>query len=371
MKPLFADATPAHTRTTVAEPDLSGFQQVNLGNTAVVVAQPVTTRALSTHVITREMIDKLGEATASKPSQITNAILASVKASDADKFGLNLNELVAQAKKLDPAKMGKGGFLSGMLSFGGNLKEKLLAQYSTVEARMDALTVELDKMAVLMKKRAEVDCEEMYKDNEATYASLGQDIEAGKQMLADLEQQLQDLGTPTDGFGAQHVADTQAMIADVEKRVDDFGRGQQLCLLAAPQIRMQQTHDRTLAQSVRDIKVTTLPAWKGVFSRYILAMEAKKGAELVTGVYDATDAAFKMQADQLRTNTVAIATAQQRSVVSIDTLVHMQEQLLGAVDDAQRIAREGREQRALAAPKMKELEAQLISRFSPPQLIHN
>jgi uncharacterized protein YaaN involved in tellurite resistance len=101
----------------------------------------------------------------------------------------------------------------------------------------------------------------------------------------------------------------------------------------------------------------------------VLALESKKGAELVNTVYDATDAAFRMQADQLRENTQQIARAQQRSVVTIETLEHMQTQLLGAVDDALKIADEGRKAREAAQPKLRQLEQGLISRFSPQHLI--
>jgi uncharacterized protein YaaN involved in tellurite resistance len=291
-----------------------------------------------------------------------------VKASDTDAMGAKLNELISQAKKLDPKKIGKPGLIGRIFGAAGNMKEQLMANYATVETQMNRLTGELDGLASQMKKRAE-DCETLFEDNFQTYQSLQADMKAGMQMALDIEAEIASLGTPTDAFAAQKIADLQARADRARKRCDDFDRGCQLAILAAPEIRMQQGHCRSLATTVRDIKVTTLPAWQGVFSRYVLALETKKGAELVNTVYDATDAAFRMQADQLRENTQQVARSQQRSVVTIETLEHMQTQLLGAVDDALKIADEGRKAREAAQPKLRQLEQGLISRFSPQHLI--
>ena len=73
-----------------------------------------------------------------------------------------------------------------------------------------------------------------------------------------------------------------------------------------------------------------------------------------------------MQADQLRENVTLIAKASQRSVVDIDTLEHMQNQLEGALNDAKRIADEGAKARADARVKLAGMDAALIQRNVSP-----
>jgi uncharacterized protein YaaN involved in tellurite resistance len=357
MNPLFATKT-------VAAP--VGFQEILQPQVAqpLTVIQPV---ARSLVIVTDADIDNLGAKNASRSAETSKKILANVRASDTEGFGLKLNELVASAKKLDPKQMGDPGIFKRLFGAPANLKARLMAEYASVETQMNSLIGEIDKMADLMATRVG-DLELMFEENFQTHQLLEQDVAKGMQMVADLEAHIASLGQPKDAFGAQTIADLQSRADRLRKRCDDFERGMQLAKLAAPEIRMQQTHNRSLVNTVRDIKVTTIPAWQGVFSRYVIALEAKKGVEIVNAVYDATDEAFRMQADQLRENTVAISTAQQRSVVSIETLEHMQTQLLGAVDDALRIAKEGRAARDAAKPKLKLLEQGLIERFSVPQL---
>lgn len=373
MKPLFAE-TPAPTATAVP----AGFQAVDL---TPQVAQPVvpyvadnrpeTRRVPATgRVITDDMIDKLGTENATRIASTTKKILENVKASDTDEMGKKLNEIVAQAKKLDPNKLGKPGFFAGLLGMGANVKEKLMAEFASVETQMNQLVKQLDLMSNLMEQRVK-DCDTLFDENKASFDRLGQDIVAGQQMLVEIRAQIDAMGTPSDGFGAQQLADLEARYHRLEKRIDDFERGQQLALIAAPDIRNQQGHCRSLVSTASDLKVTTIPAYMGIFSRYVISLEAKKGAELANTIRDATDAAFRLQADQMRENSRQIATAQQRSVVSIETIEHMQTQLLGALDDAKKIAEEGRKAREAAKPKLKQLEQDLIQRFSPQNLITN
>lgn len=363
MNPLFA------TKPVVVDAPV-GFQEIPQSNQptySVAVPERASVVAYPKLPITDADIDNLGAKNASRAAETSKKILANVRASDTEGFGIKLNELVASAKKLDPKKMGEPSLLGKIFGAPKNLKAKLMAEYASVETQMNALIKEIDVMANLMSSRVD-DLEAMFEENFQTHQLLEQDVATGMQMVAQLEQHIASLGTPKSAFEAQTIADLQSRVERLRKRCDDFERGMQLAKLAAPEIRMQQTHNRALVNTVRDIKVTTLPAWQGVFSRYVIALEAKKGVEIVNSVYDATDEAFRMQADQLRENTVTITTAQQRSVVSIETLEHMQTQLLGAVDDALRIAKEGRAARDAAKPKLKQLEQGLIERFSVPQL---
>lgn len=366
MKPLFADqAKPTAQSVAVSvEPVPPGFKDVTPMSLVTQSSKPMVVA----RVITDAEIDKLGERNSSRVAETTKKIIANIKASDTEGMGLKLNELVVQAKKLDPKTLGKPGFFGRIFGAAGNVKEKLMGEFATVETQVNRLTGELDGMAKLMDQRVG-DCDKMFEENFQTYQALQQDIAAGELMIQQLDDQVAQLGTPTDAFGAQTVADLQSRADRLRKRVDDFQRGSQLAINAAPEIRMQQSHCRSLVSAVRDIKVTTLPAFMGVFSRYVLSLETKKGVELVNTIYDATDAAFRTQADQLRQNAQQVARAQQRSVVTIETLEHMQTQLFGAIDDAKKIAEEGRAAREAAKPKLKELEQGLIARFSPPALL--
>lgn len=340
-----------------------------ISNTLVPVSPPIGQSVIAVNV-TDDLLDKVGERNRTTAAGFSQKMLASVKASDVDDFGNKLNALVATAKGLDPTKFGKGGILGSFKRLFSNVKEKMLAEYQTVEKRMDALINELDKSAGIQKVRIG-DLEDMYATNLKVHEGFTADIDYIKELLVSLNSQLENEKTVVnpDAFAAQRIADIQARIDRAEKKIDDLERAKLLCKQLAPQIRIMQSNARSLAQKFGDVKTVTIPAWKNAFTLYIVNLEQKKGAELANAVSDATDDAFKMQADLLRQNTQEIAKANQRSVVSLETIQHMQTQLLGSIDDMMKIAEDGKRARAEAAPKLVALEQELIAKFAPKQSV--
>ena len=132
-----------------------------------------------------------------------------------------------------------------------------------------------------------------------------------------------------------------------------------------PQIRLSQDNARSLTDTFTDIVNVAIPAWRNVFSLYLLQLEAKQSAAVANAAYDATDAAFRAQADMLLENTETVARVKQRSLVSLETAQHVQLQLATAFDKLEQISKEGQQRRRDELPKLQQLERELIERFSP------
>lgn len=375
MKPLFGSEprAAASPLTSAHDPFVTSPSPTALdAGTVVLPVAAVGTASLpatqtprrSLPVVNEDEIARLGEQATSGLSQLPSKIMGSVRAADADAFGAELNQLVVVAKGLDPKSMQGKGLVSRALSFMTSTKERLLSQYNSVEKQMDALVVELEKKAEHHRARVG-DLEQLYTANVTYHQSLEQAATHGEQLAAQLREAIAQYGAPSDAFDAQRVAEAQRAAERIEKRVDDLKRAMLLAKQTAPQIRLMQDNARALVQKFGDVKTVTLPAWKNTFTLYIAQLEQKKAVELINAVDDATDAALRQGADMLRENTEAIARARARSVVGIDTLEHVQRQLLGAIDDAQRIDEEARAARKAAEPKLLAMEQELISRFAP------
>lgn len=362
MKPLFSDAK-------VAQPvfDAPATAALVPRETALpAVSAPQESYTLP--AIKDEDISNLGTEAQAGLGAVSQRLLQSVKASDAGALGSELNQLVALAKGLDPESLKDKGVLGRLFGAARSAKERLMAEYASVESQMNKLVVELDKKAELHRQRV-ADLEQMYEANMAHHARLERDVAVGEQRAQQwLAAYTAAANQPvTDSFASQKLADVKRHIDRMEKRVDDLRRAMLLAKQMAPQIRMMQDNARALVEKVGDVKMVTLPAWGNVFSLYVLQLEQANTVQLLDGVDEATNAALRQGADLLRENTTAIATARQRSVVTLETLAHAQRQLLGSLDDSARIEAEARSQRALAKPQIEALEKELITRFVPGQ----
>lgn len=344
----------------------SMFDDPAPSRTAIALAPIVTSHteiAISTPLsVSDRDIDSIGEDSVSGMSSISQKMMSSVKASDADVLGSKLNELVVTAKGLDPTKMSKG-LVSKVMGFFTNAKESMISQYNTVEAQMDRLMAELDKTVSLHKARYD-DFEQLYQENYRYHQGLESDVEKAEGYVVALKSQLESLGASDDAFAAQNIADCKDRIERLEKIVDDLKRAMLLSKMAAPKIRLLESNGRALVSKFNNIQMVTVPAWKQAFTLYLMQLEQKKAAELANSIDDATDEAINASANLLRQGTVEIAKAKQRSVVSIETLQNVQAQLLGSFDDVEKINEEAKQGRAEAAKIMDSMEAELIQRFS-------
>lgn len=317
-------------------------------------------------IITDDQIESLGQHHGDKLAAFNEKILSQVRTSDMDDFGDNLNKLVTTAKGLDPSKFKTTGIVFKIKSIFSSVKDKMLAEYSSVESRMDQLVQEMKKNETIFSNRIS-DLDQMYESNKDAFLGLEEAEEEGKAMLAELEAYIAEKKNEQvdDSFVAQDLFKLQNQADRLAKRIDDINRSKLLSQQIAPQIGILKNNSLILSSKFKDVQATTIPAWKNAFTLYILNMEQQKGAQIINNIADATDAAFKIQADQMRIGVQEVAKANQRSVVSYDTLEHVQKQLLGAFDDMEKIATQARQLRQENKVKIEALEKELITKFLP------
>lgn len=371
MKPLFSsdeEANAASTTPAAPAPTLAPLLDPAPMPDALPALRPEASAAPIVRVdvsgIDDKAIEALGGSTGAGVAKVSAKLLGTVRASDADVFGTQLNELIATSKGLDPAKLRSGGLVSRLTNMFGSVKEKMLSQYQVVESRMDTLVTEMTRHANVHRARIQ-DFDEMYKGLEQYYQGLDADVKKGEEWASRLRQAVAQQAAPANAFEAQQATELKRRLERLEKRIDDLKRAMLMATQMVPQIRLSQDNARALTDTFTDIVNVSIPAWRNVFSLYLLQLEAKQSAAVANAAYDATDAAFRAQADMLLENTETVARAKQRSLVSLETAQHVQTQLVTAFDKLEQISNEGQQRRQAELPKLQELERELIARFSP------
>jgi uncharacterized protein YaaN involved in tellurite resistance len=363
MKPLFSSDEEANAASVVPAAPLvpavtaEGFPALRPEASAAPLAR------IDISGIDDKAIEALGGSTGAGVAKVSAKLLGTVRASDANVFGTQLNELIATSKGLDPAKLRSGGMMSRLTNMFGSVKEKMLSQYQVVESRMDTLVAEMTRHANVHRARVQ-DFDEMYKGLETYYQGLDADVKKGEAWAEQLRQAVAQQPAPVNAFEAQQATELKRRLERLEKRVDDLRRAMLMATQMVPQIRLSQDNARALTDTFTDIVNVSIPAWRNVFSLYLLQLEAKQSAAVANAAYDATDAAFRAQADMLLENTETVARAKQRSLVSLETAQHVQTQLVTAFDKLEQISNEGQQRRKDELPKLQELERDLIARFS-------
>ena len=107
------------------------------------------------------------------------------------------------------------------------------------------------------------------------------------------------------------------------------------------------------------IKNITLPAWKNQISLAISLQEQKNSVQLAKAIDDTTNDLLRRNAELLHQNSVDTAKANQRSVIDVETLEHVQNTLIKTVNDVIQIQKEGMQKRAEATTRLRALQESL------------
>ena len=302
-----------------------------------------------------------GAGTQKKMADFSQKTLNDVRNKDMGEVGDMLTDLVTQLKDFDVDEEEKG--LLGIFHKTQNKAEALKARYSKVETNVDTVASELEKHQVQLMKDADM-MDRMYKLNLSYFKELTMYIVAGKEKLqherettlVELQNKAAKSGLPED---AQAAKDFAAQCDRFEKKLYDLELTRTIAMQQAPQIRMVQTSDITMAEKIQSTIVNTIPLWKNQMVIAIGLEHSTQAAKAEREVNDMTNMLLKKNADNLKVATVAAAKESERGIVDIETLKHTNETLISAMDEIINVQKEGKQKRQEAEGELSQIEDEL------------
>jgi uncharacterized protein YaaN involved in tellurite resistance len=306
-----------------------------------------------------------GTAAQGDVTAVADEMLEGVRNKDTGPAGAALNEMVAtlrgfSVEELDPNR--KRGLFARLL---GRAKPiaRVLQQYEAVRGQIDAISNRLDThTSTLMKDIALLD--RLYERTLSYFHSLAVYIAAGEEALRRLDQDtLPALAQAAESSGdlleAQSLRDLRARRDDLERRVHDLKLTRQVTMQSLPSIRLVQENDKALVSKISSTMANTIPLWRQQLAMAVtIARSAEAGATLKEAT-DLTNELLTANAEGLRTSTQAVRTQIERGVVDIAAVKQANDALIATIDDALRIADEGRQQRVEAERQLIACETEL------------
>ncbi len=301
-----------------------------------------------------------GAAAQKNIAAFSESALNNVKTKDLGEVGEALSSLVVELKTFgQPEKKGIGGFFQKKK----NELEAMKASYSKAETNVDKIVKVLENHQVtLMKDVAMFD--QMYELNTKYYKELTMYILAGKKRLEYLRaHDLADLKKRAETTGAQEDAQAYNDFANLcnrfEKKLHDLELTRMISIQMGPQTRLIQNNDTLMLEKIQSSLVNTIPLWK---SQMVLALGLEHGRQATAAqaaVTDMTNQLLQKNADMLKMGTIETAREAERSVVSIETLQHTNQQLITTLDEVMKIQTEGAQKRREAEKELGRIEGEL------------
>lgn len=311
------------------------------------------------------MVLQYGVGAQKKIADFSETALENVRTKDLGEIGDMLGEVVSQLKTIDEEEEEKGFF--GFLKKNTRKLSDMKAKYEKAEVNVNRICKALEGHQITLLKDAAL-LDKMYKLNTVYFKELTMYILAGKRKLLDarekeipaLLERAKQTGLAED---AQRVNDMNNLCQRFEKKLYDLELTRQVSLQMAPQIRMIQNNDTTMAEKIQSTIVNTIPLWK---SQMVLAVGLEHSAQAAKAqrqVSDMTNELLKKNAATLKMATVETAKESERGIIDIETLKATNASLISTLDEVVKIQEDGRAKRQAAEAELARMENDLKNKM--------
>ena len=305
-----------------------------------------------------------GTAAQKNIADFSDSILCNVRAKDSGYVGELLGELLTNVKSFEP-KSSDGGFLKKLPLVSSLVvkAETMMQGYEKVSVQVEKVKTSLQKARMLMMKDVTM-LDTLFAKNLEYFKTLELYIRAGEEKMQEMrETTLPKLraqaAASSDPMAAQVVSDFESSVERFEKKVHDLKISKTISIQTAPQIRLIQNNDKVLIDRVQSAIYNSIPLWKNQMVIALGLANQKKVLEMQHSVNEMTNDLLKKNAEMLKIGTIETAKENERSIVDIETVRKVNDDLVTTIEETLKIQQEGRAKRRAAEAELVALESRL------------
>ncbi|MBB5178595.1 uncharacterized protein YaaN involved in tellurite resistance [Planomicrobium koreense] len=302
-------------------------------------------------------------------SQFSHKMLDHVQSKEIGPVGDVLNDLMKKLQELNPEELSqkKRGGIRKIFAKAKYSVQEMMTKYQKLSTQVDRISIQLDH-----SKRGLLDdvqmLEQLYDQNKTYFQALNVYIAAAElkrdEILTETIPALRKKAEASnDQMAYQEVNDMAQFLDRLEKRLYDLQLSRQITIQSAPQIRMIQQTNQTLAEKIQSSIMTSIPLWKNQIAIALTLNRQMKAVEAQKQVTATTNELLLKNSEMLKVNSIETAKENERGIVEIETLKQTQENLLNTIEETLRIQAEGRKNRKAAEIEIGRMEEDLKQRL--------
>ena len=293
----------------------------------------------------------------------SDSLLSQVRTKDSGQVGELLTDL--SGKINDFSESQNDSFVKKIPLIGSlvNKGENMLSSYEKLSTKVAKIQSELEKAKTTMMKDI-VLFDNLYQKNLAYFKELQLYIQAGEEKLTEMRNQVlpklrMDAANSTDPMATQVVSDFESNVDRFEKKIHDLKISKTIAIQTAPQLRLIQNNDKILVERVQGAIYNAIPLWKNQIVIALGLSRQQNVLKMQQAVSDTTNELLRKNAEMLKLNTIETAKENNRSIVDMETVKKVNEDLVTTLTETLKIQQEGRIARQNAQQELANIENQL------------
>lgn len=302
-------------------------------------------------------------------SRFSHKMLDHVQSQDIGPVGDVLKELMERLGEIDPDDLSekKQSVLGKLFGRVSKSIQEMMTKYQKLSTQIDRIGVQLEH-----SKRGLIEdvkmLDELYEQNKTYFQALNVYIAAAEIKRDELTYEIipnmrREAELSSDQMAFQEVNDMVQFLDRLEKRLYDLQLSRQITIQSAPQIRMIQQTNQTLAEKIQSSIMTSIPLWKNQIAIALTLNRQRKAVESQKLVTKTTNDLLIKNSEMLKMNSIETAKENERGIIEIDTLKQTQENLIQTIEETLLIQADGRAKRKAAEIEIGRMEEELKQRL--------
>ncbi|NYF24713.1 toxic anion resistance protein [Sporosarcina sp. JAI121] len=316
-----------------------------------------------------EAIITYGASAQGELSKFSGQMLDHVQSKDIGPVGDVLKDLMNKLSEIDPDDLSdkKKSGLSRLFNKATRSVQEMMTKYQKLSTQIDRIGIQLEH-----SKRGLLDdvqmLDNLYEQNKTYFQALNIFIAAAELKQEELANEIiprmrKEAELSNDQMAFQEVNDMAQFLDRLEKRLYDLQLSRQITIQSAPQIRMIQQTNQTLAEKIQSSIMTSIPLWKNQIAIALTLNRQMKAVESQKLVTKTTNDLLLKNSEMLKINSIETAKENERGIIEIDTLKKTQENLIQTIEETLLIQADGRAKRKAAEVEIGRMEEELKHRL--------
>lgn len=296
-------------------------------------------------------------------ADFSDSLLSQVRTKDSGEVGALLTDLSGKInefnRKESDSFVKKLPIIGSLVSKG----ETMLASYEKLSTKVDKIQSELEKSKTTMMKDIML-FDALYQKNLEYFKHLELYIRAGEEKLQEMRTTVlpklrADAAASADPMAGQVVSDFESNVDRFEKKVHDLKISKTIAIQTAPQLRLIQNNDKILVERVQSAIYNAIPLWKNQIVIALGLTRQQNVLRMQQAISDTTNELLRRNAEMLKINSIETAKENNRSIVDIETVKKVNDDLVTTIEETLKIQQEGRQARQSAEQELLQIENRL------------
>lgn len=298
-----------------------------------------------------------------KLSGSSDQFLSNVRSFDAGEIGNSINDLLAEVNYIDIDPSQQSGLKRLLMAIPGvkNMvmsSKKIFQKYDTVSHNIDGIVKKLDLSRLTIAKDNN-QLQTLFDQNVDYIKELEELIVAGYIKHDELLKEIQEMEMHPENYQDYEISDKKEFYNRLGKRLTDMAMTRVITIQSLPQIRLVQNNNMTMAEKIQSSINTTIPVWKNQIALAVALMRQKNILDVQSKINDTTNEILKRNSQMLKVNSIEVAKQNEQSIVSVETLRQVNQDLISTLNDIKRIKEEGEANRKTIGKELENLEQEL------------